>query len=97
MIVKNNAGFTIECIGHTYITLKWNGKFVLCEDNDIVYAEEMIYKIEKRTRMIFLDIPICGSKDDFQGLRFFNGGRKRDFWAEFPDKKEIEAYMKLKH
>ena len=46
--------------------------------------------------MNFQDIPIKGSKDDFQGLIFFNGGWKRDFWGDFPSKKEIEGYIKLK-
>lgn len=91
-----NKGFTMKCTGHTYITLEWDGKFVFCLDNDLIYAEEMIHKIEKRTQMNFQDIPIKGSKDDFRGLRFFNGGWKRDFWGEFPDKKEVDSYMKLK-
>ena len=95
--MKNN-GFTIRCCSHTYITLEFDGKFVLCLDNDMMYAEEMIHIIEKRTNITFQDIPIKGcSKEDFQGLRFFQGGWKRDFWAEFPDKKEVETYMKLKN
>lgn len=89
-------GFTIRCSSHTYITLEYDEKFVFCLDNDFLYAEEMIHKIEKRTRMNFQDIPIKGCKDDFRGLRFFNGGWKRDFWNEFPDKKEVEGYMKMK-
>ena len=39
--------WTIRCSGHNYITLEWNEKFVFCLDNDMMYAEEMIYKIEK--------------------------------------------------
>lgn len=89
-------GFTINCGGHTYITLKWSGKFIFCLDNDLLYAEEMIHEIEKRTGMNFQDVPIEGSKSDFQGLRFFNGGWKRDFWNDFPSKKEICGYMKMK-
>ena len=54
-------GFTIRCGGHNYITLEWNGKFIFCLDNDLLYAEEMIHKIEKRTKMNFQDIPIKGS------------------------------------
>ena len=80
-------GYTIRCGGHNYVTLEWNGKFIFCLDNDMHYAEEIIYNTEKRT----------GRKDDFQGLRFFNGGWKRDFWNNFPSKKEIEGYMKTKH
>lgn len=89
-------GFIIKCSGHTYIILEWNGKFIFCLDNDVTNAEEMIYKIEERTKMNFRDIPIKGTKDNFQGLRFFNGGWRRDFWGEFPNKKEVAGYMKLK-
>lgn len=92
----NSDGYTIKCTGHTYITLEHDGKFIFCLDNDMMKAEEMIHTIEKRTRMNFRDIPIKGNKDDFKGLRFFNGGWKRDFWNEFPDEKEIKAYMNLK-
>lgn len=89
--------YTIRCGGHNYITLEWNDKFVFCLDNTELYAEEMIHKIEKRTQMSFSDIPIKGSKEDFQGLRFFNGGWKRDFWKDFPSKEEVNGYMKLKY
>jgi len=89
-------GYTIRCGGHTYITLEYDGKFIFCLDNDMTYAEEMIYQIEQRTKMNFEDIPIKGQKEDFTGLRFFNGGWKRDFWNDFPNKKEIQSYMKLK-
>ena len=89
-------GYTIKCGGHNYITLEYDGKFIFCLDNDLMRAEEMIYLIEKRTRMNFKDITIKGQKDDFNGLLFFNGGWRRDFWNEFPNKEEIEAYMKLK-
>lgn len=89
--------FTIRCGSHTYITIEYEGKFVYCLDNDIMYAEEMIYRIEKRTGINFRDIPIIGSEDDFAGLRFFNGGWKRDFWDKFPTKEEIGTYMKLKN
>ena len=92
-----NDGFTIKCGGHTYITLEWNEKFIFCLDNDMMRAEEIIYKIEKRTGMNFQDIPIIGCKDDFSGLRFFNGGWKRNFWDDFPSKKEVDGYMKMKH
>lgn len=90
-------GFTIRCSGHTYITLEFDEKFIFCLDNDGMYAEEMIHRIEARTRMNFQDIPIVGCKDDFRGLRFFNGGWKRDFWGEFPTKAEVSSYMKLKN
>jgi len=89
-------GYSIRCGGHTYITLEYNDKFLICLDNDIMKAEEIIHYIQKRTGMKFQDIPIKGSKEDFTGLVFFNGGWKRDFWGEFPDDKELDAYMKLK-
>lgn len=88
-------GYSIRCGGHTYITLEYNDKFILCLDNGMQYAEEMIYKIEKRTGMKFQDIQIKGGKDDFSGLRFFNGGWKRDFWNKFPDEKEIKSFINL--
>ena len=84
--------YTIRCDLHTYITLEFNGKSILCLDNDFMYAEAMISKIEKRTGMNFKDITIKGTKDDFQGLRFRNGGLKRDFWGQFPSKNELEYW-----
>lgn len=92
-----NKGYTIKCTGHTYVTLEWNDKFIFCLDGDIMDAEEIIFRIEKRTRMKFRDIPIKGEKDDFTGLRFFMGGWKRDIWNDFPDEKEIESYIKAKY
>lgn len=89
--------YTIRCGSHNYITLEWNDKFIFCLDNDMMYAEEMIYEIEKRTRMNFEDIPIKGKKEDFSGLRFFNSGWKREFWDEFPSKEEIQSYIKMKY
>lgn len=62
--------WTIRCSGHNYITLEWNEKFVFCLDNDMMYAEEMIYKIEKRTGVDFRNIKIKGQKEDFTGLSF---------------------------
>lgn len=88
-------GFTIKCSNHTYITLEWNKKFIFCLDNDMMRTEEIIYKIEKRTGMDFHNITITGCKDDFSGLRFFNGGWKRKFWEDFPSKNEVDSYMKL--
>lgn len=90
-------GYTIKCGYHNYVTLEHEGKVLFCLDNDIYPAEEIIFKIEKRTKLNFLDIPIKGCKEDFKGLRFFNGGWKRDFWGEFPSHKEIESYMKIKN
>lgn len=45
-----DKGYTIRCGNHTYITLEYNGKFIFCLDNDVMYAEEMIYNIEKKNR-----------------------------------------------
>ena len=53
-----DKGYTIRCGNHTYITLEYNGKFIFCLDNDVMYAEEMIYNIEKRTGTDFKDIQI---------------------------------------
>ena len=95
--MRKKDEWTIRCTLHTYITLEWNEKFIFCLDNDMMYAEEMIYEIEKRTGVDFRNIKIKGKKEDFTGLRFFNGGWKRNFWGEFPSEKEIEAYIKLKN
>ena len=89
---KKICEYTIECGGYNYVTLRWNGQFIFCLDNAVMYAEEIIYKIEKRTQTNFKDIPIRGVKEDFQGLRFLNGGWKRDFWGEFPSKEEIKIF-----
>lgn len=89
-------GYSIKCSGHTYVTLTWNGKFIFCLDNDVYYAEEIIYRIEQRTHMDFASIPIDGNPNDFQGLRFFYGGWKRKFWGDFPSESDIKGYMNLK-
>ena len=89
-------GYSIRCSGHNYITLEHDDKFLMCLDNDLMKAEEMIHCIQKKAGMKFREIPINGSREDFNGLVFFNGGWKRDFWNEFPDDKEVDGYMKLK-
>lgn len=89
-------GYSIKCSGHHYVTLNWNDKFLFCFDNSTYYAEEIIYKIEKRTHMDFMDIPIDCDPSAFQGLRFFYGGWKRKFWEDFPSKSDIEGFMRLK-
>lgn len=90
-------GYTIRCGSHTYVTLEWNDKFLKCYDNDMINAEDIILEIEKRTGLNFKDIAIKGSKDDFRGLRFFKGGWKRNFWDDFPSRKEIDGYKKMKY
>lgn len=89
-------GYTIRCGGHTYITLEYDNMHIMCYDNDCIYAEDIILKIEKRTGMKFRDIDIIGKKEDFTGLRFFNGGWRRDFWNEFPTDNELLSYRKMK-
>ena len=90
-------GYTIRCGGHIYVTLEWNDKFINCFDNDMMYAEDIILAIEKRTGLKFQDISIKGNKDDFRGLRFFNGGWKRNFWDDFPSRSELDGYKKMKY
>lgn len=68
--------WSMRCGSHTYITLYWNDKFIFCLDNDMYYMENIIEAIEKRTQMKFNEIPIIGSKEDFNGLRFLAGGFK---------------------
>jgi len=72
-------GYSIKCKGHTYVSLFWEDKFIHCFDNDMEYMEDIIKAIEKRTRMTFKDIPIQGTKEDFNGLRFRVGGFKKDW------------------
>ena len=89
--------YTIRCGGCTYVTLEWNDKFLNCFDNDMMYAEDIILAVEKRTGMNFKDISIKGNKEDFRGLRFFNGGWKRSFWDDFPSRNELDGYKKIKY
>ena len=81
-----DIGYTIECSSHNYITLKFEGKFVRCFDNDLYsqnekqdcyYAENIIRQIERRTHLKISEIPIIGSIEDFDGLRFLYGGFKK--------------------
>ena len=65
-------------------------------DDDTFSVSANDEESRKKTRMNFQDIAIKGNKDDFQGLRFFNGGWARDFWNEFPTKSELMSYNKLK-
>lgn len=79
-------GWSMECSNHTYISLFYNDKFVHCYDNDHhsyepkndgYYAENIIENIEKRTGMKITDIPIKGTVEDFDGMRFKSGGYKK--------------------
>lgn len=79
-------GWSMECSGHNYLTLYFNGKFVHCFDNNVFrdnpekdeyYTEHIIAAIEKRTRMKITDIPIIGCVEDFDGMRFLHGGFKK--------------------
>lgn len=79
-------GWSIECSGHNYITLYYDGRFVHCYDNDLhfensskdeYYTEHIIASIEKRTKMKITDIPIIGCVEDFDGMRFLHGGFKK--------------------
>lgn len=88
--------YTIECLSHRYITLRQDGRFIFTLDNNFMNAEEMIYKVMKRTGMKFQDITIKGDMEDFSGLHFYNGSSEREFWNDFPEDREIKEYMKLK-
>lgn len=79
-------GYSIKCSGHNYVTLYYNGEFVHCFDNDLYsdneredeyFTEHIIATIEKRTGMKITEIPIIGKVEDFDGLRFLNGGFKK--------------------
>lgn len=71
--------YSIKCSGHTYITLFWGDKFIHCYDNDCEYMEDIINAIEKRTRKMFKELKILGSKEDFNGLRFRVGGFRKNW------------------
>ena len=60
---------------HTYVTLYYYGKFVACFDNAVEYADEIVRKIETRTRKKISDLPLVECKyDDFSGFRFVGKG-----------------------
>jgi len=88
--------YSIRCNHLIYVTLEYDDKFIFCLDNCCFYAEDIIIRIEKRTGMNFQDIPIKGKKSDFEALSFYNGGWQRKFWDDFPDKKELSEYSKMK-
>lgn len=88
--------YKIRCEGHNYVTLTRNGAFLRCFDNDMMWAEEIILKIEAFTGKDFKDIEIDGKPEDFEGLRFFNGGWKRKFWVDFPTTPELTSFVKMR-
>lgn len=88
-------GWSIECSGHNYITLYYDGRFVHCYDNDLhfensskdeYYTEHIIASIEKRTKMKITDIPIIGCVEDFDGRLTLD--RSHVFKLEEPKKKK---------
>ena len=85
-----------EMIAHTIDVFYSNeniDEIIVCirEEEAYFFEHEILDKYD------FRNIKIKGQKEDFTGLRFFNGGWKRDFWGNFPSKDEIEAYIKLKN
>lgn len=87
--------WSMNCCSHTYITLFYDDKFIRCYDNDFFnenekidgyYMEHVIAQIEKRTGMKIADIKIIGDVEDFDGLRFLNGGFKKGCeWLTIPE------------
>ena len=71
------SNWSMKCTCHIYVSLYWKDSHVLTMDNDGHYMEEIIEKIEKRTGLRFNEIPIQGSRQDFSGLRYLNGGFKK--------------------
>lgn len=63
---------------------------MFCLDNDAMYAEKMIYEIEKRTRMNFQDIQLKGTKKDFRGLRFSTVVGNVIFGKNFQAKRKLK-------
>ena len=83
---KITKGWSMECSSHNYLTLFYDDKFIHCYDNcvqnddprrDEYYTEHIIASIEKRTMMKITDIPIKGSVETFDGMRFLYGGFKK--------------------
>lgn len=77
--MEQRKGYWMECKHHLYIALYYDDKFLQCFDNqngDDYYMENIIRKIEKRTKMKFEDIPIAGKISDFDGLRYTSGFKK---------------------
>lgn len=96
-------GWSMRCGCHNYITLYFNGKFVHCYDNDLFdenplrdeyYTEHIIASIERRTRKKITEIPIIGSIEDFDGMRFSTGFRKGCEWLNSSQVVEIETVKK---
>ena len=96
-MATDKSGFWVQAHYHMYVSLYWQDKFIFCLDNCLMKAEEMIYWIERRTRTKFRDLPLDNPEDSLNGLLFFNGGWKRDFWKEYPDDDEIKCYIRLKY
>lgn len=94
--MNDKQRWSMKCGCHIYITLFYDGKFVHCYDNDCFaeneknndyYMEYVIEKIEKRTGLKITDINIIGDVEDFDGLRFLNGGFKKGCeWLTIPEK-----------
>lgn len=70
-------GWTIQCDGHIYVTLKRNDHFVHCFDNDFMFMEDVILLIEQKTGMKIQDIPRKSDLQSFDGLNFRYGGKKK--------------------
>jgi hypothetical protein len=66
---------------NTYVSLYWGDQFIYCYDNDTTYGEEIMYRIEKRTRMNFYDIPV-EMKHDFTGFRFLSLSGLHSFYFD---------------
>lgn len=76
------SDWSIRCSYHTYVTLYYKDKQVICLDNDMTYGEDIVDYIEKRTKTPIRNIPINGSKSDFKGIRFRVGGWSVDFFEK---------------
>lgn len=93
--MNDKQRWSMKCDSHTYITLFYDDKFIRCYDNDYFneneknnnyYMEYVIEKIEKRTGLKITDINIIGDVEDFDGLRFLNGGFKKGReWLTIPE------------
>lgn len=71
-------GYKLVIRDNTYVSLYFEDKFICCHDNDTTYGEDIVYDIEKRTKMDFYDIPVKMPRD-FDGFRF----RSLNGWHSF--------------
>lgn len=67
--MDDNDSYRLVITDNIYVSLYWGDRFLNCYDNCLYDGEEIMEKIEKRTRMKFYDIPVEMDRG-FTGFRF---------------------------